>query len=116
MYGRVPAHLPAVTWRVASVEHETIGGVAAETRHVIGHVDNRAAPGINVDIDARLTLPAQVRGKVTVMINLRWIMPPRLAKGVKLPTEHDRRSVGWGKSVYGRVVRGVRGVRKKKRQ
>src|SRR3546814_19463889 len=86
MYGRVPAHLPAVTWRVASVEHETIGGVAAETRHVIGHVDNRAAPGINVDIDARLTLPAQVRGKVPVMINLSWVMPPPLPKGFTLPT------------------------------
>src|SRR3546814_20258900 len=26
MYGRVPAHLQAVTWRVASVRHVTTGG------------------------------------------------------------------------------------------
>src|SRR3546814_6564257 len=107
MYGRVPAHLPAVTWRVASVEHETIGGVAAETRHVIGHVDNRAAPGINVDIDARLTLPAQVRGQVPVMINLSWTLPPRLPKGFTLPPEPpgpDWKAQilarGWGYVVY----------------
>src|SRR3546814_8235080 len=50
-------------------------------------LDNRAAPGINVDIDARLTLPAQVRGKVPVMINLSWITPPRLPKGFTLPPE-----------------------------
>src|SRR3546814_7379492 len=70
-------------------------------------LDNRAAPGINVDIDARLTLPAQVRGKVPVMINLSWIMPPRLPKGFTLPPEPpgpDWKAQilarGWGYVVY----------------
>src|SRR3546814_17130887 len=49
MYGRVPAHLPAVTWRVASVRPETIGGVPAATRTVIGPVEPPATPGTNPD-------------------------------------------------------------------
>src|SRR3546814_1670778 len=45
MYGRVPANLPAVTWRVASVEHDAIGGVGAAARHVIGQDRKRGGSG-----------------------------------------------------------------------
>jgi hypothetical protein len=107
MYGRVPDDLPEVTWRVGAVERETIGGIAAETRHLIGHVDNSGAPGITVDIDAVLTLPANATGAVPVMINLSWVLPPKLPEGFTLPPEPpgpDWKTQiltrGWGYVVY----------------
>ena len=53
VYGRVPANLPVVKWEVKSQTRETIAGVAAITRHVIGHVDNSSYPLVTVDIDLR---------------------------------------------------------------
>lgn len=63
LYGVVPAHLPAVTWRVTDTVREEVGGVAVETRKLVGHVDNREAPTINVDILMTVTVKLALRGK-----------------------------------------------------
>lgn len=69
IYGRIPANLPAVQW-----EHQTAvpHGVSATTEHRIGHVDNRAAPQIPVDIAMDVTLPSNAKGPVPVVIVLSW--------------------------------------------
>lgn len=68
IYGRRPANIPKVTWAVASTTDTTIGGVAAVTKHLVGHVDNSAYPAITVDIQASLTTPRNARGAVPVVL------------------------------------------------
>lgn len=70
VYGRVPANVAKVTWRVVGEHQEKIGGTDAVVRNLIGEVDNSAAPKIKVNILATETLPVQRAGKVPVVINL----------------------------------------------
>lgn len=41
VYGRIPAGVPAVTWRVARTLSTEIGGKPVLARQLVGHVDNR---------------------------------------------------------------------------
>ena len=68
MYGRVPAHVPAVKWEVVSTTTEKNGGVPVITKKLIGHVDNSSYPAINVDIQLTLNTPANARGSVPVVM------------------------------------------------
>src|ERR1700744_465644 len=42
LYGKYPAHIPSVTWKVDSVEHIAVRDVPAIVKHITGHVDNSA--------------------------------------------------------------------------
>ncbi|HTX75183.1 MAG TPA: hypothetical protein VMD29_03180 [Terracidiphilus sp.] len=66
--GRVPAHLPKVTWQVVSVTRERNGGVPVITKTLVGHVDNSIDPAITVNIDLTLSTPADSRGPVPVIM------------------------------------------------
>lgn len=69
IYGRFPAQIPAVSWRVDSVETMTIAGVPTVVKHIVGHVDNSSYPAITVDIHADIVTPASKRGqRVPVII------------------------------------------------
>jgi hypothetical protein len=91
VYGKYPAHIPGVTWKVNSVEEMAVRGVPAVVKHVTGHVDNSGYPGITVDIHVDVVTPASTRGKkVPVIIgggSLRpWpgFPPPRPGQPVHL--------------------------------
>lgn len=96
VYGSVPAHVPAVTWRPLRAEVRDDGVI---TQVFQGHTDNRLAPAITVDIALNLTLPANVKHPVPVMIVLSWT-----GKWVNMPIppEHGRDwrqqllAAGWG--------------------
>jgi hypothetical protein len=75
VYGRVPKDLPQVKWEVVARAEETIGGVPAVTKHVLGHVDNGAYPAITVDIDLTVTTPATASARVPLM--MEFFFPPR---------------------------------------
>lgn len=92
VYGRVPNHTPAVRWQVTSTKNETIGGISAVTRELVGHVDNSSYPLITVDMRATLTLPAKTKKPVPVMIDfgvdpevMRRIMAMLKARGQTFP-------------------------------
>ena len=72
VYGRVPADAPKVAWRVSESEAETLGSVAIEASHLIGHVDNSAYPAITVDIDAMLIMPVKTKEPAPVLIMFSW--------------------------------------------
>jgi hypothetical protein len=93
VYGRVPATVPGVTWRVAETVRETIGTVPVVTRKLIGHVDNSGAPGINVDILMNVTTPASGKGKrVPVVMSFGSVNPrPRPPGTPALPPGPDYR-------------------------
>ena len=70
--GGVPAHLPAVTWKVVSTTQEKNGDIPVIVKTLVGHVDNTSDPSINVDIEVTLTMPANAAGPVPVMIELTF--------------------------------------------
>jgi hypothetical protein len=76
VYGRVPASLPAVRWQVTDTTNETIGSLAALTKHLMGHVDNSAYPAITVDIQLTLTTPAQATSPVPVITEFTFQRRP----------------------------------------
>jgi pimeloyl-ACP methyl ester carboxylesterase len=62
VYGKYPRHIPGVTWKVESVTQQTIDGIPAIVKHVIGHVDNSGDPAITVDIPVDVVTPASTKG------------------------------------------------------
>jgi hypothetical protein len=68
VYGRVPAHVPNVTWEVTKTTQETNGTTPAITKQLAGHVDNSSCPSISVDMKLTLTTPAGAAGPVPVMM------------------------------------------------
>ena len=68
VYGRVPKKTPKVAWRVISLARDTNGGVPVVTKQILGHVDNSSFPSINVDIQVSLTVPANAKGPVPVIM------------------------------------------------
>jgi hypothetical protein len=67
VYGRVPKHVPGVTWSVKETRDEVVGGKPVTFRKLVGHVDNSAYPLITVDIEAELTTPKDAK-HVPVMV------------------------------------------------
>src|SRR5688572_7186252 len=65
--GRVPAQTPAVTWSVVATREWEIGGRRVVGRQLVGTVDNRRHPAIDVEICMTLVTPADAVG-VPVMI------------------------------------------------
>jgi hypothetical protein len=86
VYGKYPAHIPAVTWKVDSVEQMTVQGIPAIVKHITGHVDNSAYPAITVDIHADVVTPASTKGtKVPVIIGGGSIRPRPVSRAPLLP-------------------------------
>jgi hypothetical protein len=68
VYGRVPANVPRVTWRVLVSEREFVGFLPVIAKRLIGHVDNSAHPAVNVDIAMTVVVPANARGPVPLLM------------------------------------------------
>jgi hypothetical protein len=87
VYGKYPAHIPQVTWKVDGVEPMTVQGLPAIVKHITGHVDNSAYPAITVEIHADVVTPASTKGtKVPVIIGGGSIRPrPAFARPAPAP-------------------------------
>jgi hypothetical protein len=68
VYGRLPAHIPEVTWEVVISEREFIGWTPVMAKKVIGHVDNSEYPLIDVDISMVVVTPERADGPVPVLM------------------------------------------------
>ena len=66
--GRVPQHVPRVTWTVTRTVDATVGGRAVVARALTGHVDNSSYPAIDVDIQMTLVTPKDAKKPVPVMM------------------------------------------------
>jgi hypothetical protein len=93
VYGRLPKHIPDVSWTVAETRNEKSGDKPVVTRKLVGHVDNASYPRINVDIELILTTPAGARG-VPVIIEF---FPPGWA--ARIPPQP---SPSWQEQVIAR--------------
>ena len=63
VYGKYPSDIPKVTWKVESVKTQTVDGIPAIVKHVVGHVDNSRDPAITVDIPVDVVTPAATKGR-----------------------------------------------------
>jgi hypothetical protein len=68
IYGRVPKVTPKVKWEVTSTTPEKNGDVDVITRKLVGVVDNSPYPDIEVKIALTLTMPADAKGPVPVVM------------------------------------------------
>ena len=70
VYGRIPKNTPPVSWTVKVTDREFVGRTPVLVKQLVGHVDNRAYPLINVDINLLLVVPTNVQGPVPVLMML----------------------------------------------
>ncbi len=76
IYGKYPANIPGVTWRVTGTEQKEVSGIPALVKHVSGHVDNSAYPAISVTIAMDVVTPLVTRGrKIPVIIGGESVRP-----------------------------------------
>ncbi len=67
--GRVPQNVPKVTWTVTTqVTDRVVGSLPVIAKQLVGHVDNSACPAINVNLEMTLVTPANVKGRVPVLM------------------------------------------------
>ena len=77
IYGKYPAYIPSMTWKVDSVETTSVQGIDAVVKHVTGRADNSAAPWITVEMHIDVVTPASTKGrKVPVIIGGGSVKPP----------------------------------------
>ena len=104
VYGRVPANVPKVSWKVTEILGTAVGGQPVVARRVIGHVDNSAHPAISVDIRMAVVLPAHAKGPVPVLVMFGWgnlpgEAPPRFPgaqEPAAPPSTEQLIAAGWG--------------------
>ena len=68
VYGRVPSGTPGVKWVVEKTVNETVGGVAVNTKYLTGKVRNPSNANIEVNIKFVLSVPANAKKAVPVVI------------------------------------------------
>ena len=68
VYGRVPNHVPNVTWTVTAIDHEMLGFNPVIAKDMVGEVDNSSYPAIKVKIHMTLVTPARATGPVPVLM------------------------------------------------
>jgi hypothetical protein len=75
IYGRVPKNTPIVKWEVVSIIKDTIKNIPAITKTILGHIDNSSYPLISVDINLTLTVPANIKEPVPVIMEFGFKFP-----------------------------------------
>ncbi len=81
IYGRIPQHLPEVSWVVTSTSKDTIENSPVVVKKLSGHVDNSSYPSVSVDIQLTLTTPANITRATPIVMEFGFILPP----GFKFP-------------------------------
>lgn len=108
VYGKLPAKIPAVTWKVISVKDTSLGNFAVKEKRLAGIVDNSAYPDIKVEIELVVGTPANATGPVPVVLEfgfIRWPFGPAPAQQNPLlsPGEPNWKeqllSQGWGYAI-----------------
>jgi len=101
MYGRLPANIPTVTWKVVS-EMDTIEGeTPVHLQKIQGIVDNSSDPAISVIIDLTVGTPLKGEKQVPVVMEFGWNFPAsfRMPKSDKPSWKELMLKQGWGFAV-----------------
>ena len=68
VFGRVPKHVPKVTWKTLIAEREIVGFIPVNAKQLVGQVDNSAYPLLEVNIAMTVVTPANAKGPVPVLM------------------------------------------------
>lgn len=85
LYGRIPANVPKVTWKVTETAEAEVAGRPVSAKRLTGIVDNSDYPGIAVEIQAVLVVPKRADKRVPVMIMFGFPRMPGEASGFNFP-------------------------------
>ena len=107
VYGKMPAHIPAVKWEVVSQKDTMIGNQQAHVKDLVGHVDNSSCPSINVNIQLTLATPANINKPVPVIMEFGFKFPAGFKMSDRMKNMIDSMSSwqplilskGWGFAV-----------------
>jgi len=88
VYGKYPAYIPGVSWKVTGVEQKSVDGVPAIVKHVVGTVDNSSYPAITVQIPVDVVTPAATKGKKVPVIIGGGALSPRFSLNGPDPILH----------------------------
>jgi hypothetical protein len=66
--GRVPKNVPPVTWEITKRAEAAVGSHAVIGKQLLGHVESSSYPGIKVDIQMTVVVPAGAKGPVPAMM------------------------------------------------
>lgn len=103
VYGRVPEGIPPVNWVTLSEIRDTVGPYPVITKTLEGRVRDSSAPGIAVDMQLTLTVPANASGPVPVMMELGFVWPagmrPPPPAGDEPSWQEQVLERGWGFAV-----------------
>jgi len=75
VYGRLPEHIPGVTWILKTEKDTVLGNIAAREKILKGIVDNSEYPAVSVEISLSVTLPAEAAEAVPVIMEFGWNFP-----------------------------------------
>lgn len=94
VYGRVPADVPRVAWKIKNTKREMFGDVPVTTKELIGHVDNASYPGVTVDIQLTLSTPTDAMKPVPVLMEFS-LSPETMAALLKRFPQLKATSPSW---------------------
>jgi lysophospholipase L1-like esterase len=101
IYGRVPKNAPKVRWEVTGITPAMAGGIPTVTKTLIGHVDNRAYPKVQVDIRASYTVPAHATEAVPIIVEYGFGFGGPGPGAAAKPWTQQAIEHGWG---YGTIM------------
>ncbi len=84
IYGKVPKNVPKVRWEVVSTSKEKIKDIPVITKKIIGHMDNSSYPLLKVGINLTLTVPANAKGPVPVIMEFGFTFSPQFKMTEKM--------------------------------
>lgn len=85
VYGRVPKHVPSVTWTVTATRDIKVGDIDVVEKQLVGRVDNSACPQIDVRIAMTLGTPKIASGPVPVLMMFGFGFGPGGPPGAPAP-------------------------------
>lgn len=99
VYGRVPDTAPVIVWTVETTTRETIAGMPAVSRRIIGRPAEPSPAGVQVELRLHVVTPANAAGRSPVLIMLgpddATPQPVADAHG-DMPRQQQLISGGWG--------------------
>ena len=102
VYGRLPKNIPRVKWEIVSTNKEMNGDVPVVTKKLVGRVDNTSFPPVSVDIQLTLTIPADMKGPVPVMMEFGLSPEIMAALAKRFPAAQAASGPTWQQHVLAR--------------
>ena len=85
VYGKIPANVPNVTWKLDGTENITHEGIPVVVKRLTGTVDNSSYPAISVEIRLDVVTPASAKGRRVPIIIGGGNIPRAPAPGAAPP-------------------------------